>query len=215
MANLTHGEESWTGSNTQTSKKKTYTFPTGGKYVDGDISLTVTAKTGAVKVSARTITATPKLSTTKETDGYEMSVNNYTYISPSVTTEGWVSPSTSSISSGKITVSGSAYIPEAVGKVTMTAGSGNVIGSNVTLSTSNTSGVSVTGKGNVSSTAKITTAGYTPINDSFATGSSTSSNEETKYITGVTLTSGKSFQVTDTINTWNWTIDSNGNVTIS
>ena len=210
MANLTHGSDSWTGSNIQNSKQQTYKFSTAGKYSDKDISLTVTAKSGSATTPTTTITANPTLSTTKETNGYKVSVSKSQNITPSVT-EGWISSGTV----GTVSVSGSAYIPEAIGDIIMTPGSGNVTGSNVTLSESNTSGISVTGKGTVSSTAKITTAGYTPTNNSFATGSSTSSNSQTKYITGVTLTSGKSFQVTDTINTWNWTIDSNGNVTIS
>lgn len=95
------------------------------------------------------------------------------------------------------------YIKKAIGSVVMSKGDGSCIlqdSSNVTTSNTNTSGVSVTfrGSGTVSATAKITTAGYTPTNNSFATGDSTSSDtaDLTKYITGVTLTKGKTFSIT-------------------
>lgn len=89
--------------------------------------------------------------------------------------------------------------PAAAGSVTMTAGSGTVTGSNCTLSTSNTSGISVSGKGAVSATAKVTTAGYSPVNNSFATGSSTSSGTATKYITGITLAKDKYIDINNAV----------------
>jgi hypothetical protein len=109
----------------------------------------------------------------------------------------------------------------------MTKGNGSCSlssSTNVTTSDSNTSGVSVTfaGSGSVSATAKVTTAGYTPTNNSFATGSSTSSNSAslTKYITGVTLTAGKTFSITvpngsaNDLITFVFTVDANNNVTV-
>lgn len=119
-------------------------------------------------------------------------------------------------------------IPAADGAITMSAGSGSCIydsGTNVTVSDSNTSGVSMTfkGKGSVSAIAAITTSGYAPITDSFASASATNSNEATltKYITGVTLTTGKTFSITvpngsaqDTI-TFVFTVDANNNVTVA
>lgn len=123
-------------------------------------------------------------------------------------TAGYAAKNTSGINSGTVTVTPSKtndatiYIPTAQGSVTMNAGSGSCTlqsSSNITFSDSNTSGVLVTfrGSGSVSAIAKITTAGYTPTNNSFATGSSTSSNtaDLTKYITGVELTKGKSFSI--------------------
>lgn len=107
--------------------------------------------------------------------------------------------------------SSSVYVVKAAGSVTMTAGDGSVTGSNVTLSTTN-NGISVTGKGSVSATAKITTAGYTPTNNSFATGSSTSSNSATRYITAVTVPKDVAFGVTTTADT---ALDTTSNLTIS
>jgi len=105
-------------------------------------------------------------------------------------------------------------IPSASGSVDVDSGNGNVSGLNCTLSETDTSGISVSGKGAVSATAKVTTAGYTPINDSFAIGSSIEFNTQTKYITGVTLENGKSFSIDDGIATWTISKDANGNVSI-
>lgn len=106
-------------------------------------------------------------------------------------------------------------IPRAVASVTMTKGNGALSQQNVTFSDSNTSGVSVTGSGSVSATAKVTAEGYVPQTNSLASGASTASNELTKYITKVQVPNGKTFQLQDSIYTWTWTIDSSGNVTIT
>ena len=73
----------------------------------------------------------------------------------------------------------------------------------------------------MSATAKITTAGYTPTNNSFASGASTNSNEAslTKYITGATVTTSKNFNITvpngsGTV-TFNFAVDSNNNVLVT
>lgn len=123
MATMTHGSN-WTGSNTQNTKSKDYTFSTGSKYIDKNIVFTVTAKDGSR--------------------------------------------------------------------------SGGVSGSNITLSDTNSSGISVTGTG-------TTGEGWV------SAGSSTA----TKYATGVTIPASKSFTVNDGIYTWTWTVDASGNVTIS
>ena len=156
-------------------------------------------------------------------------------------TAGYAAKNTSGTNSGTVTVTPTKtndttiYIPTAQGSITMNAGSGSCTlqsSSNITFSDSNTSGVLVTfrGSGSVSAIAK-TTAGYTPTNNSFATGSSTSSNtaDLTKYITGVELTKGKSFRIkvpngplnsdgtnNDTI-TFVFTVanDNTGNVTVA
>jgi len=107
--------------------------------------------------------------------------------------------------------SSSVYLVKAAGSVTMTAGNGSVTGSNVTLSDTN-NGISVTGKGAVSATAKITTAGYTPTNTSFATGSSTNSNSATKYITAVAVPKDIPFSVSTTADT---ALDTTSNLTVS
>lgn len=92
-----------------------------------------------------------------------------------------------------------------------TKGSGNVTGTNCVLSTSDTSGVSVVGKGTVTPKATIT-AGYVGAETKTAT--AVTSNTQTKYITEVTIGNSKSFKITDPINSWTWTVDSSGNVSI-
>lgn len=123
------------------------------------------------------------------------------------------------------------YIPEAIGSITLTAGSGScsynsTSSVNVVVSDTDTSGVAITfdGSGEVSGLAQVTTAGYTPLNNSFASTSAVASNtaSTTKYITGVTLEAPNSgtriFNITvpngsptDYI-TFRFTVDSSGNV---
>lgn len=212
MATLTKDtNNNWSGSTTLTKSSSTLNIPVGGKFVDKNISITLSVKGGSASTPATTITATPTLNTTYvEGSGYAITVSTSKSVTPSVTA-GWVASGTA----GTVSVTGSAYIPKAVGSVAMTAGDGSVSGSNCTLSTTNLSGVSVTGKGAVSATAKIDTAGYTPTNTSFATGASTNSKSATKYINGVTIGSGKTFTVNDGIYTWTWSIDASGNVSIT
>ena len=111
-----------------------------------------------------------------------------------VTTAGWFP--TGSLSAA---TSATTYFPitAAAGSVTMSAGSGSCDFTNNTVNiffdenNQNNSGIAIQiqGSGSVSATAKITTAGYTPVNNSFATGSSTSSNTATltQYVSGVQL----------------------------
>ena len=116
---------------------------------------------------------------------------------------------TNAVSASTYDMSSSAnriYIPEAEGSITLTAEAGlctynSTSSVNVTVSDTNTSGVAITfdGSGEVSGLAQITTAGYTPLNNSFATATATSSETAslTKYITGVTI------EAPDTANTYN------------
>lgn len=77
--------------------------------------------------------------------------------------------------------------------------SGQVVNAtNATISNTDTSGVSIQGKANV------TAAGWI---DSSKTSS-------TQYVTGVNIENNKTFVLQDPLNTWTWTVDANGNVTI-
>lgn len=77
----------------------------------------------------------------------------------------------------------------------------------LTWSTTDTSGVSVTGAGNgsisnLSIKANVSTAGYIPTGDvatasSLSIAAASTAATETKYLTGVTITSGNSFAVTN------------------
>lgn len=104
-------------------------------------------------------------------------------------------------------------------------GDGNVQGSNLILSTIDSSGISVTGSGSVhrnkitraAITQSITAGWIDKVNDieeSSIEGQTKSSNGETKYITGVTLPNSKSFSIDDGVYNWTWSKDSSGNVTI-
>lgn len=153
-----------------------------------------------------------------------------------INTSGWLSNVSEITASASTTANNNGdkhYIPitAAVGSVTMTAGSGvctHTSTSNASVSTSDTSSgiyLGFKGKGSVSATAKITTAGYAPktaSNGSFATGASTSSNESSElitYITGVELKTSKTFKLkvpngNSTVE-FTWTVDSQGNVVVT
>lgn len=126
------------------------------------------------------------------------------------------------------------YVPAAIGAVNMTAGNGdcqyNTTNSvNVYVSDTNTSGVAIgfSGAGTVSAVASITTAGYAPQTNSFATGTSTQSQtaDAIKYLTGIKLvppeTGTRYFDIeipngstTDFI-VFRFTVDTLGNVTVA
>ena len=142
MANLTHGSDSWTGSNTQNSKQQTYKFSTAGKYSDKDISLTVTAKLG----SAKTPTASGA-STSTSLSGTTLTVARS--VTPSVTA-GWVDSGTA----GTVTITGTVptqtkTVTSSTSSQTVSPDSGKLL-SKVTvnaISPQNSSGVSSTAVG--------------------------------------------------------------------
>lgn len=203
-------------------------YATSDYYVkSGSVTLSGTASSAKAKATIANTNSMANVSTSKPSSGtagtnyWEVKATPAQQTAGSVTptatvgTAGWVS----SISNGSaVSVSVSAgdtaslYIGKAAGSVTMTKGNGSVSGSTgVTLETTNNSGLSVSGNGAVSATAKIDTAGYTPTNTSFATGSSTSSNTATKYLKGVTLQASKQFEVNDGTYNWTWKKDASGN----
>ena len=177
----------------------------------GYLSQTYYIKAGAYSVTcAKT---NPSVAYTKSTNmttassgtyyfTYGGTVTNGTHTATAtIGTAGWISAGSKSTTAEAIGVSvsgaGTVYIPTAAGSVTMTAGSGVLTkGTGITTATSDTysCGFSLSGKGSVSATAKITTAGYTPTNTSFATGASTSSNASTtEYITQLTIPASATF----------------------
>lgn len=112
------------------------------------------------------------------------------------------------------------YIPKAVGSTTCAGGNLTWTNGNAIIDTTSTNGVEIKVKReDVIATSKITTAGYTPTNDSFST-ETLSEATDTKYITGVTLTNGKQFNITvpngsnGTV-TFHFAVDNNGNTTIT
>lgn len=215
---------------------------TGNATVEPVISKITTASGGnAVNISADTGTI---VAGTVPSNGYYVAVqsaaaSNTITAAPKVTTNGYGTTSNYGATNDTLDVGAIAskvtYLPinAAVGSVTMTAGAGSCTynsGTNITVADNDTdynSGVSVkfNGSGSVTATAKITKAGYSPINNNFATGSSTASNSASliKYIKGVTLTAPSSgtrqFDITvpngttETI-TFHFHVDSESNVYI-
>lgn len=193
MATFTKSDGSWTGSTELSKQSSSITIPTSKKYVDADIVLTANVKSGSVNTPATTITANPSLSTTKETNGYKMSVSKTQSVTPNVGTAGWISNGTA----GTITVSGSAYIPAATGSASVNVTSNNVNGNNVVFGDTNLSNVTVGGSVSGTVTAS-TTAGYTPANNSYAT-ANISSTATTKNVKGIVLNTGYQFDITNDI----------------
>ena len=115
------------------------------------------------------------------------------------------------------------YIPKAVGTTTCAGGNLTWTNGNAIIDTTSTNGIEIKVKReNIIATSKITTAGYAPItpsNGSFST-DSIAATTDTKYITGVTLTAGKEFDITvpngssGTV-TFHFAVDNNGNTTIT
>lgn len=87
-----------------TSEKVIYTktLKTAGQFVDRDIEIAVTAKSGSVGIDNQTVMVAPKIEYIKDSDSYTINVNDTISILPKIT-EGWVSTGTS----GTIYVQGS------------------------------------------------------------------------------------------------------------
>lgn len=193
-----------TGSKTATVKGSP-TIAAGTNYYVPVITPTFTAGTITASISDNTINTT--MTTTETATSYY--IDAAAEGSASCTAPTWTSTSKGVISVTAGTSAGTTptalnnltksatrvYIPAATGSITMTAGNGSCTynstdSANITLSTTDTSGVKISfdGSGEVSAVA-TTTAGYTPANNSYATGTSTSSGTQTttRYVTGVTI----------------------------
>lgn len=167
---------------------------------------TASVKSGSATTPATTITANPSLSTTKETNGYKMSVSTSKSVTPSVSA-GWVASGTA----GTITVSGSAYIPEAGftfsgGAASIKSSSSSASASGLGITDTDTdpgSGVYITTGGKATATrAAVTytnTAGYFPVHTSATTASAAADGSETNvssnkyYVTTLTVPASKTF----------------------
>jgi len=139
--------------------------------------------------------------TSEPTSGYYIAFKGEG--SSAITTAGWIP--TGSLNK---TTSGTKYFPitKAVGSVTGTntvTPSASLNGSNVTLSDTN-NGISVTATGggtaSVIASANITTAGYAPSGNGFASATLAASNNTTtatKYISAITIPSSKTLTITN------------------
>lgn len=193
MSTFSKTNGNWSGEADLTKQTSSITIPAGKKYVDADIVLQATVKSGSVNTPATTITANPTLSTTKDANGYKMSVSKTQSITPNVSTAGWISTGTA----GTITVNGSAYVPAATGSASVNVTNNDVTGNNFVVSDTNSSNVLLKTdiKGTVTAT---TTAGYTPENNSYATANLSSTSTD-KYLKGITLNKGYQFDITNDI----------------
>lgn len=192
MANFTKTNEKWEIS---PQVSKTITLQTEGKYVDSDIIIKSIESVGVAATPSLAITdkASTNLTVGTLASGYYPFTTSLTG-KMTFGTAGWIATTGASATDSSVTVG---RLPAAVGSITMTAGTGVLTkGNGIGTSTSDTynCGFSLSGKGSVSAKAKITTAGYTPTNNSFATGALTSSNASTtEYINSLTIPAGKTF----------------------
>lgn len=234
------------------------TLNTANKYLPKNIELTCNVDAGTMQASvsqniagSASMAATGMATSNSATSYYVTLSTNPGSVKAKAhcNSEGYITTSTSEdneTSATNVNVTGNGdkiYIPAAVGSVTMVAGNGSctyntdsTTGSkNITVSDIDTSGIKFVaiGSGELSASAKITTAGYAPqtaSNSSFASGSSTSSNSATliKYVTGVKIEkpeeNTRSFDievpngyVNGTLQyiTFHFTVDSNGNTVIT
>lgn len=200
----------------KTSKKDSSVYyipvPTAG-YTSNSASAEITktttdsSSTGGINVGA----ILGNKANAEPSDGYYISLQASGSGSSKITTAGWL-PEDQTLTAASTTVERFFPVTAAVLAVSKTGGSitptVSLSKSNtVTWSTSNTSGVSITGTGNGSVSnlaikANVSTAGYIPTGDvatasNLTIAAASTAATETKYITGVTITSGKSFTVTN------------------
>lgn len=141
-----------------------------------------------------------------------------------ISTTGWMTENTSLPAASK-----TRYFPVQEAEISVSKTGGSITpsvtltkSSSVTWSDSDSSGVSVTGSGNgsvsnLSIKGTVSTAGYLPTGDvatksSLSIAAASTPATDTKYITGVTIASGKSFTVTNNGTT---TITNSGITTIT
>lgn len=147
--------------------------------------------------------------TAEPTSGYYISLQASGSGSSKITTAGWL-PANQELTEASTTVE--RFFPVTAANVTVSKTDGSITPSaslsksdSVTWSTSDTSGVwlKATGNGSVSNLsikANVSTAGYVPEGDidtasNLSIAAASTAATETKYITGVTIASGKSFTV--------------------
>ncbi len=185
----------------------------------GDVVISTTDGSNAgINISA--IVGTK--ATTEPTSGYYLAFTGSG--ASKVTTAGY-------LPLNEITATGSSlkYFPIQAATLTVSKTGGSITptvslskSSSLTWSTTDTSGVSITGTGNGSVSnlaikANVSTAGYIPTGDvatasNLTIAAASTAATETKYITGVTIASGKSFTVT---NSGTITITNSGTATVT
>lgn len=200
----------------KTSKKDSSVYyipvPTAG-YTSNSASAEITktttdsSSTGGVNVGA----ILGDRANAEPSTGYYISLQASGSGSSKITTAGWL-PENQTLTAASTTAERFFPVTAAVLAVSKTGGSITPTvslskSSTLTWSTSDTSGVSVTGTGNgsvsnLSIKANVSTAGYIPTGDvatasSLTIAAASTAATETKYITGVTIASGKSFAVTN------------------
>lgn len=226
---LINGSTSLYGTIDLSAQTTPLTLLTAAQYIAKPIELTLVAASGSAITPSTTITANPTIFV-DGTGKITATTSATSSITPTVSA-GWVANGTA----GSVTVSGSSELQmsSAAGSNTISGGAVSCslnTSNNVVASTTDTyaSGISIQFTGSrtaVSATAKVISAGFAALNDSFATASSAaaSSPSSTYYLQGVTLTKPSSgtrqFDITvpngNSTITFHYVVDSNGNTTIS
>lgn len=226
---LINGGSALQGTISLTKPSTTASFLVGGKYVAKPIELTLNVSAGSATTPSTTITANPSISV-NETGKITALASASRSITPTVSA-GWVASGTA----GSVTVSGSSelQIDSAVGSNAISGGAVTCdlgSSSNIVISKTDTysSGILVNFTGSraqATATAKVTTAGFAALNNSFATAtlSSGSAASGNYYVQGITLTKPTSgtrqFDITvpngNSTITFHYSVDSNGNTTIT
>ena len=107
MVLVTNANNNWELNEIANSQEYSKTLKTSGTFVDRNIEIKVTAKSGSVTTPETTIEAQPQISAASIGGKFKISVSNTTNVIP-VVNEGWVSSGTS----GSIIVTGSIDIDE-------------------------------------------------------------------------------------------------------
>lgn len=107
MVLVTNANNNWELNETANSQEYSRTLKASGTFVNRNIEIKVTAKSGSATTPETTITAQPEISATTTNGKFKISVSNTTNIIP-VVNEGWVSTGTG----GLVSVTGSIDIDE-------------------------------------------------------------------------------------------------------
>lgn len=92
-----------------TDQDLTISLPVSGKYVDKNIVLNVSARSGDVRIPTdASVEVTPTVEIDESTGTVTASISTTEYITPQVRTEGWVS--SQNISAGEVTIEGSSQL---------------------------------------------------------------------------------------------------------
>lgn len=103
-------ETKWVTDETQQSQAQTYTLQTSGKYVDKDIELNITARTGSVKLNNKEIEIEHQIM--PNGSNYLIITQQNENLAPSIVNEGWVAQK--DLTAGTLTLAGSTPVEKTI-----------------------------------------------------------------------------------------------------